>query len=80
LFQGDDSPSNSIVVHCGDDSNSAEEQGLNAGEERPLPPVSSCPVTAKVIPLFTYPSMIMNLSLSCIVTYIEKYKIKYLNL
>jgi hypothetical protein len=48
LFQSDDSPSNSIVVHCGDDSNSAEDQGLNAGEERPLPPVSSSPITAKV--------------------------------
>ncbi|KDR13292.1 poly(A) polymerase type 3 [Zootermopsis nevadensis] len=45
--QGDDSPRNSIVVHCGDDSNSAEEQGLNVGEERSLPPVSSCPITAK---------------------------------
>jgi hypothetical protein len=49
LFQGDDSLSNSIVVHCGDDSNSAE--GLNVGEERPLPPVSSSPITAKVMPL-----------------------------
>jgi hypothetical protein len=49
LFQGDDSPGNSIVVHCGDDSNSAEEQGLNVGEDRSLPPVSSCPITAKVI-------------------------------
>jgi hypothetical protein len=58
LFQGDDSPRNSIVVHCGDDSNSAEEQGLNVGEERPLPPVSSCPITAKVIYLFIYASMI----------------------
>jgi hypothetical protein len=48
LFQSDDSPSNSIVVHCGDDSSSAEDQGLNVGEERPLPPVSSSPITAKV--------------------------------
>ena len=52
LFQGDESPSNSIVVHCGDDSNSAEEQGLNVGEDRQLPPVSSSPITAKVMPLF----------------------------
>lgn len=47
LNQSDDSPSNSIVVHCGDDSSSAEDQGLNVGEERPLPPVSSSPITAK---------------------------------
>jgi hypothetical protein len=47
LNQSDDSASNSIVVHCGDDSNSAEDQGLNAGEERPLPPVSTSPITAK---------------------------------
>jgi poly(A) polymerase len=45
LNQGDESPNNSIVVHCGDDSNSAE--GLNVGEERPLPPVSSSSITAK---------------------------------
>ncbi|PNF37421.1 Poly(A) polymerase gamma [Cryptotermes secundus] len=47
LNQSDDLPSNSIVVHCGDDSSSAEDQGLNAGEERPLPPISSSPITAK---------------------------------
>jgi hypothetical protein len=48
LLQGDDSPCNSIVVHCGDDSSSAEEQGLTVGEEKPLPPVSSSPVATKV--------------------------------
>lgn len=48
LFQSDDSPSDILVVHCGDDSSSAEDQGLNAGEERPLPSISNSPVTAKV--------------------------------
>jgi hypothetical protein len=48
LFQSDDSSSNVLVVHCGDDSSSAEDQGLNAGEERPLPSASNSPVAAKV--------------------------------
>jgi hypothetical protein len=51
LFQSDDSSSNVLVVHCGDDSSSAEDQGLNAGEERPLPSAVNSPAAAAEVRL-----------------------------
>ena len=46
------------MVHCGDDSNSAEDQGLNAAEDRTLPPPISAEVN--ILSMFSKVLIVLN--------------------